>query len=178
MNLYLSPNGRIDQSTYWRGVITLFVISAVVSVLSAFVSPFLGLLGLVVVWPWIVLHVKRFHDADQTGWITIGMVVLAIILSTVLSFILPALFGVDAAALQAEMMRDMEDISSSNDPGAVLAASMEASKKVAQAQLLPSILSTAIVTGVIGFVMSLFKSTPGPNKYGPPSGMGAVDTFA
>ena len=106
------------------------------------------------------------------------MVVLAIILSTVLSFILPALFGVDAAALQAEMMRDMEDISSSNDPGAVLAASMEASKKVAQAQLLPSILSTAIVTGVIGFVMGLFKSTPGPNKYGPPPGMGPVDTFA
>tara|TARA_R110002020_G_scaffold105961_2_gene246901 strand:+ start:147581 stop:147754 length:174 start_codon:yes stop_codon:yes gene_type:complete len=57
MNLYLSPNGRIDQPTYWRGVITLFVISAVISVVSAFVSPFLGILGLIVIWPWIVLHV-------------------------------------------------------------------------------------------------------------------------
>lgn len=178
MNLYLSPNGRIDQATYWRGVITLFVISAVVSVLSAYVSPFLGLVSLIVIWPWIVLHVKRFHDAGQTGWITIGMVVLAIILSMVLSFILPALFGVDMIAMQEEMMRDMEDMSASNDPGAMIAASMEASKKMAQAQLLPSLLSTAIVTGVIGFVMSLFKSTPGPNKYGTPPGMAPQDTFA
>ena len=178
MNLYLSPNGRIDQPTYWRGVITLFVVSAVISVISAFVSPFLGILGLIVIWPWIVLHVKRFHDADQTGWITVGMVVLAIVLSMILSFILPPLFGVDMMAMQEEMMRDMEDMSSSNDPGAVIAASMEASKKISRAQLLPNLLSTAIVTGVIGFVMSLFKSTPGPNKYGTPPGMTPQDTFA
>lgn len=177
MNLYLSPNGRIDQPTYWRGVITLFVVSTVLSVISAYVSPFLGVLGLIVVWPWIVLHVKRFHDADQTGWITIGMVVLAIILSVVLGFILPGLFGVDTAAMSEQMARDMEDMASSNDPGAVLAATMDATKEMTRAQLLPNIVSTAIVTGMIGFVMSLFKSTPGTNKFGPPSGGPAADTF-
>jgi|GEM_PF-3622465 hypothetical protein len=46
-----------------------------------------------------------------------------------------------------------------------------------QAQFLPNIVSTAIVTAVIGFVMSLFKSTPGTNKYGSPSGEAAADTF-
>jgi uncharacterized membrane protein YhaH (DUF805 family) len=177
MNLYLSPNGRIDQPTYWRGVITLFVVSSVLSAISAYVSPFLGILGLVVVWPWIALHVKRFHDADQTGWITLGMVVLAIVLSIMLGFIVPGLFGIDTAAMSEQMARDMEDLASSNDPGAVMAATMEATKKMTQAQFLPNIVSTAIVTGVIGFVMSLFKSTPGTNKYGPPSGEAAADTF-
>jgi uncharacterized membrane protein YhaH (DUF805 family) len=176
MDLYLSPNGRIDQSTYWRGVITLFVISAALSVVSAYVSPFLSIVGLVIIWPWIVLHVKRFHDGDQTGWITIGMVVLAMVLSMVLGFILPSLFGVDMAAMQEQMTRDMEDLAAGNDPGAMLAATMDATKKMTQAQLLPNILSTAIVTGAIGFVMSLFKSTPGTNKFGPPPG-GDADVF-
>ncbi len=177
MNLYLSPNGRIDQPTYWRGVITLFVISAVLTAISAYSSPFLGILSLVVVWPWIVLHVKRFHDADKTGWITIGMVVLSIVLSMVLGNIVLGLFGVDTLAMQEQLTRDMEDMASSNDPGAVIAATMEAAKKMAQAQLAPNIVSTAIVTGVIGFVMSLFKSTPGTNRFGPPSGEAAADTF-
>ncbi|MEH6409690.1 MAG: DUF805 domain-containing protein [Hyphomonas sp.] len=178
MNLYLSPNGRIDQSTYWRGVIILFVISTVLSVVSAYASPFLGMLGIVFIWPWIVLHVKRFHDADMTGWVTVGMVVLAIVLSMVLGLILPGLFGVDTMAMSEQMTRDMEDMAASNDPGAMIAATMEATKKMAQAQLLPNILSTAIVTGVVGFVMSLFKSTPGTNKFGPPPGGPSEETFA
>jgi uncharacterized membrane protein YhaH (DUF805 family) len=178
MNLYLSPNGRIDQSTYWRGVITLFVISSVLAAVSAYASPFLGMLGIVFVWPWIVLHVKRFHDADMTGWVTIGMVVLAAILSMVLGLVLPGLFGIDTFAMSEQMTRDMEDMAASNDPGAMIAATMEATKKMAQAQLLPNILSTAIVTGVVGFVMSLFKATPGTNKFGPPPGGPSEETFA
>ena len=74
------------------------------------------------------MHVKRFHDADQTGWITIGMVVLAIILSMVLGLILPGLFGVDTAAMSEQLARDMEDLASSNDPSAVMAATMDATK--------------------------------------------------
>ncbi|KCZ88838.1 DUF805 domain-containing protein [Hyphomonas johnsonii] len=173
MNLFLSPNGRIDQPTYWRGVMILFAISALLSIISAYVSPILGMLGIVFVWPWIAIHVKRFHDADMTGWITIAMVVLAIVVSIVLSMILPALFGVNMAEMQAQMVSDMEDISSSNDPRAMMAFTMEHTKKMSQAQLLPNIVTTALVTGIVGFVMSLFKSTPGPNQYGEPMGAGA-----
>ena len=182
MNLYLSPNGRIDQSTYWRGVIILFVVATVVSVISAYTPPIVGIALVIpylfVAWCWIALHVKRFHDADMTGWITIGMVVLAIVLSMVLNFILPGLFGVDMAAMQNAMTEDIQDVTSSNDPAAIVGVAMEHSKKIAQAQLLPSIVSSAIVTGVVGFVMSLFKSTPGTNKFGPPPGGPSEETFA
>jgi len=39
MTLLFSPNGRIDQPTYWRAVLMLLGISAALSVISAFVSP-------------------------------------------------------------------------------------------------------------------------------------------
>ncbi len=166
MNLLFSPNGRIDQPTYWRGVLILLGISAALSVISAFVSPFLSILGLVFIWPWIAVHAKRFHDADKTGWLTIAMVVLAIFVSVVASMILPPLFGIDQFAQQAEMQEEIER-ASGGDPAQAFSAAMDASKSIAQANLLPSILSTAVVTGVVGAVMGLFKTDPNDNQYGP-----------
>jgi len=175
LELLFSPNGRIPQPVYWRGVIILFAISTAITVLSAYVSPFVGFLGLIFVWSWIALHVKRFHDAGKTGWMTLAMIVLAFIVSFVSGMILPGLFGVDAAAMQAEMQENMEHYMSSSDPGAAMAYVMEESKRIAQAQLLPSILSSAIVTAVVGFVMSLFKTDPNDNQYGPgPAGEGST----
>jgi uncharacterized membrane protein YhaH (DUF805 family) len=175
MAQFFSPNGRIDQPTYWRAVLILFVISAALSAVSAFVSPFLGFVGLIFIWPWIAVHVKRFHDSGKSGWLTIAMVVLALIVSLVSSFILPGLFGIDQLALQEEMQRDIER-AASGDPSLAISAAMEASKKVAQAQLLPSILATGIVTGVVGFVMGLINNTdPNDNQYGPgPGGASAA----
>lgn len=171
MELYLSPNGRIDQPTYWRAVLVLFGISVAISVISAFVNPFLGLLGIVFAWPWIAVHVKRFHDAGKSGWMTLLMVLVAIIASLILGAILPALFGIDQAALQLEMQREIE--AASGDPAEALSVMMDSMKRASQAQLLPGALSTLIVTGVLGFIMSLFKSDPNDNQYGPaPDGPG------
>ncbi|HRJ02115.1 MAG TPA: DUF805 domain-containing protein [Hyphomonas sp.] len=170
MELYLSPNGRIDQPTYWRAVWILFGISCALSALSAFVSPFLGMLGLLFIWPWIAVHVKRFHDSGKTGWLTLAIVVLAIIVSFVASAALLGAFGANSIEAQLEMQRQIEDAASS-DPSAAISAAMDATKQMAQAQLLPSILSTAIVTGVVGFVMGLINKTdPNENQYGPGPG--------
>ena len=176
MELFFSPNGRIDQPTYWRAVIILFAISAAVTVLSAYGSPLLGFAGILFIWPWIAVHAKRFHDAGKTGWLTLAMIVLAIVVSAILGMILPGLFGVDVAGMQREMEENMQDYMSSNDPGAAMAYVMEETKRISQAQLLPSILSTGIVTGVIGFVMSLFKTDPNDNQYGPGPG-GSAEAF-
>lgn len=176
MQLFLSPNGRIDQPTYWRAVIILFVISAVISVISAFVSPFLGFAGILFIWPWIAVHVKRFHDAGKTGWLTVAMVVLAVVVSFVLALFVPALFGIDQAALQAEMQREIEQAASSGNPAAAMTVAMEASRQAAQAQLIPSLVSTLIVTGIVGAVMGMFKTDPNDNQYGPGPG-GATSTF-
>ncbi len=175
MELFLTPNGRIDQPTYWRAVLILLGISIAMSVISAFVSPFLGFASLLFIWPWIAVHVKRFHDSGKTGWITIAIVVLAMIVSMILGFVLPGLFGVDQFALQQDMQQEIERASSSGDPSAAISAAMEASKRVAQAQLLPSLVSTALVTGIVGAVMgAINKTDPNDNQYGPGPGGASV----
>ncbi len=176
MELFLTPNGRIDQPTYWRAVLILLGISVALSVISAFVSPFLGFAGILFIWPWIAVHVKRLHDSNKSGWLTIAIVVLAIVASMIAGFILPSLFGVNQAALQAEMQREIEN-AAAGDPALAMSAAMDASKRIAQSTLLPSILSTAIVTGIVGAVMGLFKTDPNDNQYGPgPAGASVAFT--
>lgn len=176
MDLFLSPNGRIDQATYWRGVIILLVISIAISAISAFVNPFIGMLGILFIWPWIAVHVKRFHDSGKSGWLTIAIVVAAMIISLILGAILPGLFGVDMAGLQAEMQREIEDITSDGDPSEMMSVMTQWTQRIAQAQLLPNLVSTAIVTGLIGVIMgAINKTDPNDNKFGPgPAG----STFA
>lgn len=170
MELFLTPNGRIDQPTYWRAVWILFAISCALTALSAFVSPFLGMLSLIMIWPWIAVHVKRFHDSGKTGWLTVAIVVLAIVVSFIASAALLGAFGVNSIEAQMEMQRQIED-SASSDPSTAITAAMEATKQMAQAQLIPSLLSTAIVTAVVGFVMGLINKTdPNENQYGPGPG--------
>ena len=176
MELYLTPNGRIDQPTYWRAVLILFGISAALSVVSAYVSPFIGFASILFIWPWIAVHVKRFHDAGKTGWLTLVMVLMSIVASFVLAAFLPGLFGIDQLAMQEEMQREIEQAAASGNPAAAMSVAMEASKKAAQAQLVPSILSTLIVTGAVGAVMGLFKTDPNDNQYGP-GPAGASSTF-
>lgn len=168
MDLFLSPNGRIDQPTYWRGLIILLVISIAISALSAFVNPFISMLGILFIWPWIAVHVKRFHDSGKSGWLTIAIVVAAMIISLILGAILPGLFGVDMAGLQAEMQREIEDITSDGDPSEMMSVMTQWTQRIAQAQLLPSLASTAIVTGLIGVIMgAINKTDPNDNKFGP-----------
>lgn len=177
MELYLSPNGRIDQPTYWRAVLILFGISALINVISAFASPFLGLIGLVVIWPWIAVHVKRFHDSGKTGWLTLAIIILAFIVSLIIGMILPGLFGVDQAALQAEMQREMEQAAASGNPAAAMSVAMDSSQELARKMLIPGILQGLIMTGIIGAVMgAINKTDPHDNKYGP-GPVGAASTF-
>jgi uncharacterized membrane protein YhaH (DUF805 family) len=178
MELFFSPNGRITQGTYWRGALILFAISAVLTAAAAFVSPFLGMAGLIFIWPWIAIHVKRFHDAGKTGWLTLAMVVLAMIVSFIASSFLPGLFGIDQAAIQAEMTERMTE-AANDDPSAMMSSIMEETKALSQRMLPAQILSTLLVTGIVGAVMGLFKQEPKDNQYGAlPGGSGTTTTFS
>ena len=105
--LYFSPSGRIDRSTYWLyGVLLLNVMWVpvlLISLLLTFVieSPLFGILGfgllLIILFPiylWNVfaINVKRLHDRDKSAWwvllwvaiaslggaLTVGIVALAV----------------------------------------------------------------------------------------------------
>lgn len=169
MKLFLTPNGRIDQPTYWRAVGILFLASAAISVLGTFVHGFFGLFTFAVIWCWIAIHAKRFHDNGKSGAHMLWLILVAGVANSVLGNVLPALFGFDAAAYSQEIS---ESMSSSPD----FARMMELINDAQKATIVPNILTTLITTGILGGIMSLFKTDPNDNPYGPGPG-GANDVF-
>ena len=72
MDLFFSLNGRIGRGQFWVGMLCLFVVSLVLSVLGLFIlgdSPLLTLIVLLItLWPSICVAGKRFHDRDKSAW--------------------------------------------------------------------------------------------------------------
>ena len=56
-------------------------------------------------YAWVCIFSKRFHDAGQSGWMTIAAIVAIIVVSMVVSVILTPVFGgvdvTNMASLQA-----------------------------------------------------------------------------
>lgn len=63
--LLLSPNGRIGRRDFWIGFAFVMVASLLAGAL-----PIAGpILGLALIWPQIVIHIKRLHDFGWSGWL-------------------------------------------------------------------------------------------------------------
>ncbi len=169
MQLFLTPNGRIDQATYWRAVLIIFAVSSVITVLSIYVTGIIGLLSFGVIWAWIAVHAKRFHDNGKSGWYMLLLILVAAILNFILGGILPSLFGFDQAGYNQEVSEAM------NNGG--FAGMMEVINEGQRATMIPSILTTLIVTGILGAIMGVFKTDPNDNQYGPgPAGASVAFT--
>jgi uncharacterized membrane protein YhaH (DUF805 family) len=91
---YFSAAGRISRSQYWlRFCLPYFVIGLVLqisvgisgesSVAHSALSSLLTIFSLVVIWPTIVILIKRIHDRNKSGWLCLalyGPMILAFIL--------------------------------------------------------------------------------------------------
>jgi len=66
--LFLSSQGRINRQRFWQGYVTLVILDFVILM---FMSGFALNLGLIVtlalLYPTIVLSIKRAHDRDRSG---------------------------------------------------------------------------------------------------------------
>lgn len=174
MELFFSPNGRIDQPAYWRAVLVLGGISVLLWLLSAYVNAFFFMLGIFFWWPWIAVHVKRFHDAGKTGWITVAMIVAAIVLYYVFAAVFGMVFGSDLETMQ-EIDRQMTEAQERQDVEAMLEA-----LDMMMAEIMPVMIFVIVaLTAALGGIMSLFKTDPNDNQYGPgPGGSASADLFA
>ena len=75
---YLSPQGRVGRQDWWLKYVLVFVvISVVASVLDAslgLVDPESGygpisiVALLVMLYPAIIVNIKRYHDRNKSGW--------------------------------------------------------------------------------------------------------------
>ena len=82
--LFTSFNGRINRAPFWAGVVVLFGVSVVLSILSSVLSMIFAPLGmlvslvtLVMIYPAVALYAKRWHDRSKSGyWTFISLVPL------------------------------------------------------------------------------------------------------
>ncbi|HEY0607512.1 MAG TPA: DUF805 domain-containing protein [Herpetosiphonaceae bacterium] len=72
VELYLLPQGRITRRTFWlQGVLVLIFIGLVadqVDLLLGAQGNFSALVALLLIWPGLMIQIKRWHDRNQSGW--------------------------------------------------------------------------------------------------------------
>ncbi|MGH6792259.1 MAG: DUF805 domain-containing protein [Methyloceanibacter sp.] len=82
---YFSPQGRVNRQQWWLWLILpVLVITAILSMIDGATGRFdpetglglfSGLFSLLVLIPSIIVHIKRFHDRDKSGWwVLIGLI--------------------------------------------------------------------------------------------------------
>jgi len=82
---YLSAQGRVNRKQWWLYLILpVFVVSLILSIADgAFgtvdtesgLGVLTGIWTLIILIPSILVHIKRFHDRDKSGWwVLIGLI--------------------------------------------------------------------------------------------------------
>lgn len=67
--LFLSAQGRINRQPYWIASILLIVINAIVGIaVQSTGIQALNIISLILIWPSVMVGIKRCHDRDRSGW--------------------------------------------------------------------------------------------------------------
>ena len=152
MNTLFNPQGRIGPVTFRNAALILIAIGAVISLLPL-VQPALAVLSfasLLLLYPWVVIWVKRLHDAGKPGAMFMLILVVWLVTGVTASFLITRRFVPPQAPV---------------DPRNVM-ASMAAQL---HATALPGTIVSAVIA--LAFVLignALLKSDPALNPYGPP----------
>lgn len=161
MSVLFAPNGRINPGQFQTGALVLLGIGFVLALLpltgNAGLMGVQTLIGLIMIYPWVVLWRKRLHDNGKTGWFLALILIVWFILLMIGGQIVTLLFAGD-------MTQAMQEVGG-------FAEMMQAQAQIAQELALPSAISSLIVGVIVVFgANALLKSDPETNKYGPPVG--------
>ena len=161
--LFFNPQGRITKAQFQTGALALIALGFVLAVLPLLaagtamvaITTLTTLIGLVAMWCWIALWVKRLHQAGQTGWMTVLIVLGWVVLSNIVGTVVTMMFAPDLMTMSPEGGDVME----------VIQQSMQATREVA----IPSAIANAAVSLIYVFVLNaVLPSQDGENRYGPP----------
>lgn len=160
--LFFNPQGRITKAQFQTGALVLIALGFVLAVLPLAasgtammaISSLTTLIGLVAMWCWIALWVKRLHQGGQTGWLTVLIVLGWIILSNIVGTVVTLMIAPDLMTMSPSDGNFMQ----------VIQESMERARQVA----IPSAIANAVVSLVYVFaVNALLPSQDGENRFGP-----------
>lgn len=155
----LDPTGRMGPGAFRDAAITLILIGAVISLLPWINSSLMSLTyaSFLLIYPWIVIWIKRFHDAGKSGWMFLTVLVPWLIVGGVVSrLVIIPYFAPDFASARP------------TDIPSALANARALQESIA----LPGTIFSVIFSSIVTFgVNALLKSDPGPNAYDPPPHM-------
>ena len=156
MNTMLNPQGRIGPVTFRNAAMILIAVGAILSLLPLALPALtaLSFVSLVLIYPWVVIWVKRLHDAGKSGWMFVVVLVLYLIASFASSYFISAQF----APAQAPVANPAD-----------LSAAMASMTAQMQAAALPNAIVSVVIS--LAFVFAgnaLLRSDPAPNVYDVP----------
>ncbi len=158
---FFNPNGRMSRGQFQTAFLVLVALGFV-NALSALVPGAAALavgslsffLGLVLAYMWVAIWIKRLHNANVTGWMTILIVLGWLIISMVVGTTLQMVLAPESMQMGA----------SGGSFAEIMAASQETARQIA----IPSAIAGAIVSGGYAFILNaVLKNDGEENQYGP-----------
>jgi uncharacterized membrane protein YhaH (DUF805 family) len=166
-SLLFSPTGRIGPGAYLKGAIILGVIGALLAAtgyINLLVFSFAVLISFLLVIPFILMSIKRAHDAGKTGWMSLLFVAIAGIVYFGISTLLSLVGLAPSMAEQKEGQEIMKEAQSSGDIQEMLSVMSD----VVGPLILPTILVMLLTPIVAAFLVNLVMKSDGhDNQYGP-----------
>ena len=168
-NLLFSPNGRIGPQEFFKGMMILAVISAVITLtglVSFQLSQTLGLVSLLLLIPFFFLLIKRSHDSGKSGWMSIVWFILWIIIFAIVGMVMSKVMP---SAAQVELETALEAaLTEGGGLGEIMALTKEMAPAIAKQSAIPSAIAGLVGTAVAAFVINMLnKHDDHENQYGP-----------
>lgn len=162
-DLLFNPQGRILKNRFWQGLVVLTVVSVIVTALPVYLGTMFGLLSLLLIYPYVCVYAKRFHDAGTTGWWVIAVWLGSVVLSFIEGMLLgPVFLGEEGRAIQAEAAERLSQ--------GEFDVWMQAQERISEIMLPMSIMSVIANNAIIGFIVGSLATEPRTNKHGPVPG--------
>ena len=161
-NLLFSPSGRIGSSEFYKGgfiLIALGVLFALANLVSPQIGKILSFVSILLIYPWMVIWVKRLHNGDKSGWMVLVYLLIYVVL---ISIAMVIVFGMFGGSDYFKMIMDSVN-------GDISQAELESrATAYGKSIMLPSNIASIAVSLLTMFIGD--KATPndsGDNQFGP-----------
>ena len=161
-NLLFSPSGRINSGDFMKGVTLIVIVTVVLGLLPVLSTGLaaLGIIGFVFLWCWVVLWVKRYHDAGKSGWMCLVPIIVYIIVALIVNSVVSSMF------IDPNFAAVIEEATESGDLSALFKAA--GSGGLTKTGLIVKALAAGAVSYGIAFLFNnMIKGDAGDNQFGP-----------